>query len=208
MQDIIFSMRDITWTLYDIRHLIVWHHTQYIHDIISNMYDITHTAFMTSHRLCLTSPPLYLTSQPLYLCLHTLCIDDITTSMKIITLGIHMTSYTLYMKSHSHFMISILSIYDIRATAFMISVFSYMWHHSHVLGHLIPYTSVITATLYVMSHPLGLWIRIQHIWHQTHCVETIQTVCLTSHPPYLYLGDHSLCISDITQTVCIISHIL
>ena len=28
MYDIIFSMRDITWTLYDITNLYVWHHTQ------------------------------------------------------------------------------------------------------------------------------------------------------------------------------------
>ena len=37
MYDIIFSMRDITWTLYDITNLYVWHHTQCKYDIVSNI---------------------------------------------------------------------------------------------------------------------------------------------------------------------------
>ena len=168
MYDVIFSMHGITWTLYDITPLYVWYRTHYINDIISNIYDITHTAFMTTQQLYLTFHPLYLTSQPLYHCCQNRWIDDITTSKEVIPLGISMTSYTFYMKSHSQFMISMLSIYDITATAFMTSGLLYMtshpwfmtsyplylWHHPHS-------TCVITPNVSYLSNPV-------YVWHHSH----------------------------------------
>ena len=101
MYDIIFSRHDITWTLYDIKHLYVWHHNQYIYDIICSVYDITHTAFMTTLCLYLTSHPLYLTTQPLYLCHHTddthICIAESRTSQQVWT-----SSHLANLWDHTH----------------------------------------------------------------------------------------------------------
>ena len=111
------------------------------------------------------------------------------------------------MASHSNFMTSILSIYDITSTAFMTSYLLSMTSHPR-LWHLTPCNCDITATISVTSHQICLWIHIHSIWHQSHCLKTIQPLYLTSHPPYLYLCDLTLCIGGITHTACMISHIL
>ena len=170
---------------------IWWYHNHYINDIICIICDITHTVFMTTQGLYLTFHPLCLTSQPLYQCRHTCCIDDITTSMEVITLGIGITSYTFCMKLHRQFMISMLSIYDIKTTILdivpMLSLSShplYWWYHSNCIYEIsstiyddiisIVYNSIftifvtsqplylcLTPTLSMISHPL-------YVWHYNH----------------------------------------
>ena len=81
---------------------------------IHSLHDITPFVYMTSH-------PLYLIPQPLHLFGHTCSIDAITKLMEVITSDTRMTLYTVYTTSHSHYMKSILSIYDIINTAFMTS---------------------------------------------------------------------------------------
>ena len=70
MYDITVSMHDITWTLYDIKPIYVWHHKQYIYDIITiymistlllswkHNYTWHHTHYMWhhSHCICAASP--------------------------------------------------------------------------------------------------------------------------------------------------------
>ena len=144
------------------------------------MYDITHTVSMKTKWLDLTSHPLYLTSQPLHLCGHTRSIEAITTIMKVITLGTCMTLYTLYITSHSHFMTSILIIYDITSTALMTSDLLYMtshpwfmtshplylWHHSHYICNIIPSMFVNTYQLYLTSKTVLRQYN-HYIWHHT-----------------------------------------
>ena len=147
---------------------------------------------MTTLQLYLSCHPLYLTSQALYLCHHTCCIEDITTSMEIIILGIRKTSWTLKMTSHSHFMTSILIIYDITTTAFMTWDLQYMMSRPRSMtSH--PYT--------VTSQPL-------YLKHHTHYVcEFISTIFNMKH--ILFRQDNQyICHHTLDICLCVITHTL
>ena len=149
MCDIIFSMHDITWTLYDITPLYVWHHTQYIYDMISNIYDITHTAFLTTQRLYLTSHPLYLTSQPLYLCHHT---DDNTHNC--IDVSLYQWHHNKYGSQHPWNTYDIiLTLHDIIFTPYDIND-QYLWHHNDCIHDIRSPLYDITSTVYDFLSPI------------------------------------------------------
>ena len=108
MYDITLDIFMTSYTIYMISHILLswqnndctWHLTYYI--------------WYHSHCICVITQ---MTHTSLLMCR---CINDITTSMEVITLGIRMISFTLYMTSHSHFMSSMLSIYDITTTVYCI----------------------------------------------------------------------------------------
>ena len=148
MYDIIFSMPDITWTLYDITPINVWHHSQYIYDIICNIYDITHIVswkqsdytwnlthciWHHSHCICMVKPTLSMPSQQLWKSSHLAHVWHHTppTSHQVQTLWLQSSVFRTSQTLHSWHQIS------------------YIRHHILSLWHLIPYTCDITATISV-----------------------------------------------------------
>ena len=169
-------------------------HTHSFHDIIPFVY-------MTSH-------PLYLIPHPLHLSSHTPSIDVFTKIMKVITLGTYMTIYPVYITSHSHFMTSILSIYDITNTAFMTSDLLYMTSHPlfrishHFMYDIKSSVSDLASTVSASSHPL-------YRWHHSHYMDGIpSSISVTSYPLYLWCNIHkvwhhnSLCWWQHTRPMC------
>ena len=58
--DIIQTLHDITFTLYDSNAQYLWHHKHYFHDIRSPLYDITPMVYDFLSPIPVTSEPLYL----------------------------------------------------------------------------------------------------------------------------------------------------
>ena len=58
--DIILTLHDITFTLYDINAQYLWHHNHCIHDIRSPIHDITSTVYDFLSPIPVISEPLYL----------------------------------------------------------------------------------------------------------------------------------------------------
>ena len=192
-----------------------WYHTNCIYEISSSIYVniisivynnlltifvpsqplylcLTSSLSMISHPLCditqryMTSHPLYLIPQPLHLFGHTCSIDAITKLMEVITSDTRMTLYTVYITSHSHFMTSILSIYDIINTAFMTSDLLYMTSHPlfrtshHFMYDIMSTVSDIISTVSVSSHP-------PYRLHHCHSMDGItSSISETSYPLYLW----------------------
>ena len=165
----------------------VWHYILYAWHPMNTLSHHT--------RIGMTSHPVYLWHHIHYNCYHPYCFHENTTTIPVISptifditattsvwsypfyrcyhnnyvshhTGTHMTSYTLYITSHSHFMTSILSIYDITNTAFMTSDLLYMtshpqfmtshplylWYHSHYICNITPTMFLNTYQLYLKSN--------------------------------------------------------
>ena len=146
--NISFSMHGTTCTLYDITPVYVWHHLEYIYDIIFNICDINHTVswqqndytwhlthciWHHSHCICVVTPTLSMSWQQLWKSSHLAHIWHHThpTSHQIQTLWYQLSVFRTTQTLHSWHQIS------------------YIWHHIHGLGHLIPYTCDITASISV-----------------------------------------------------------
>ena len=148
--------------------LFPWYHTLCIHDISPTIFDTTATASVWSHLL--------------YWCHHK--------NYGSHHIGTCMTLYTVYITSHSHYMTSILSIYDIINTAFMTSDLLYMTSHplfrtSHNFMYDIKSTvSGLMSTVSVSSHP-------PYRWHHSQYIDGItSSVSVTSYPLYLWNNIH------------------
>ena len=124
---------------------------------------------------------LYLTSHPpyLYLCDLTLCIGGKMNTVCMISHILYVWYIMHYIRHHTHA----------------------LWHHStlFMMSKLLYLTS---HPLYLIAHPLYQCHHTQIITHitpivrisesnETHCVQTRQTIYLSSHNRYLYLCDHT-----------------
>ena len=99
------------------------------------------------------------------------------------------------------------SLYDIKQL--------FLGHHTHYVWHCIHCICVLTSTVLMMSHQLYLCNLIRYIWwHHIHCkrhhihyiCNITTTVSGSSHPFFRWY--HTLCMYDITPTVCITSYML
>ena len=110
--------------------------------------------------------------------------------MEVNPLGTHMTSYTLCMTSQSHFMTSLLSIYDITATEFMTS-------------DPLPMTS---PSGFMTSHPLYLWHHRHYVCKYMSTIFIIKHTVQRQYKNYIWNHNLHMCICMITHTVSMISH--
>ena len=144
--DIISSIIMTSYPIYMLsRKLLSWKHNDYT-------WHLTHYIGHHSHCICVVTPTLSVASQQLWKSSHFSTYDIIHT-LRI---------------SHSHFVTSILSIYDITNTGFMTSDLLYMtshpwfltshplylWHHSHYICNITPTMFVNTYKLYLTSKTL------------------------------------------------------
>ena len=140
------------------KHNYTWHHTHYIW-----------------HHSTVSVLP-----HPLY--------QSITTVLEVIALGTHMTSYTLYMTSQSHFMTSLLSIYDITATAFMTSDTLHM----------------TSPPGFMTSHSLLLWHHRHYLCEYISTIFNIKHTVQRQYNHYIWNHNLHICIHVITHTVSMI----
>ena len=224
------SLYDITHTVHVTSYSVCLLSQQLFMTLYTSMYNIIPSIFMTSYPICMLSPYCFHDN--------TTTIPDMSPTIFDITATVSVSSHRWHTHLYRCIALSMTSqvcqsshlahvwhhtqstshhIYTLwdQWSCFMTSQtlhswhqISSIWHHIHGLWHVITYTWDITATISVTSPPLWLWIHNHYIWHKTHRVKTIQPLCLTSHPPYLYLCDHTHYIDDITHTVCRASHIL
>ena len=103
-----------------------------------------------------------------------------------------MISYTLYITSQSHFMTSLLSIYDITATALMTS---YTLHRTSRPG-------------FMTSRPLSLWHHRHYLCEYISTIFNIKQTVQRQYNPYIWNHNLHMCICEITHTVLIIKHTL
>ena len=173
-----YPLYTTTYSLYLYHHshctcvshlLFPWYHTLCIYDISPTIFDTTATASVWSYLLYWSA---------------------ITKLMEIITIGTCMTLYTVYIISHSHFITSMLSIYDIKNTSFMTSDLLYMTSHpffrtsDHFMYDINSTVSDIMSTVSVSSHP-PYW------WHHSHYMDGItSSISVTSYPLYLWNNIH------------------
>ena len=184
-----------SYPIYMISHILLsWQHNIYT-------WHLTHCIWHHSHCICVMTQMTH-RSVSMYC-----CITLITTSMEIITFD-HVWLHADSTSYHIHTLWHQLSVFMTSEPLHSWHQISSVWHHIQGLWHLLPYSCDITATISVTSPPLWLWIHFHYIWHQTHCVKTIQPLYMTSLPPYLYLCDHTHWVDDITHTVCRTSHIM
>ena len=131
--------------------LYVWHHNQFIYDILCTIHKVTstlwvHTIVVTTlyplhswhhkhyirhhthdnTKVYLPSHPLYLTLHPLYQCHQTKCINCITATLCMTLHTICITSHSVCRTSHEYFMTSHPYRYDITSSIFMTSYPIYM----------------------------------------------------------------------------------
>ena len=194
-------------------------------------YDITSSIFMTSYEINMMSPIVFHENKmnipdisptvfdiiappsvrwhPLSQCLHNYYGSLHTWHTYDIIHTLHHIKFRLYDINRQHlghpntaFMTSDL-VYMTSHPQFMTSHPLYMWNDSHYIGN-------ITPTMFV---------NINYIWHEAHCVKTIQPLYMTSHSSYLcvitptvsmvkytfYLWHHFYCIYGSKCTVYDIS---
>ena len=170
------------------------------------LYTMTYSLYLYHHSHCTC------VSHTLFPWYHTLCICDISPTIFDTTAtpsvwshphywyhhknyGSHPTWHpydiiTLYIRSHSHFMTSILSIYDITNIAFMTSDLLYMTSHTlfrtsyHFMYDIKSNVNDHTSTVSVSSHP-------PYQWHHSHYMDAItSSITVTSYPLYLWHNIH------------------
>ena len=137
----------------------------------STVYDNTFTICVTSHNAC---------------------ISDITHSM---TYALYMTSHTVLWQ-HKHWVTS--------QPQCLTSHQLYLCHHTHWMNFIKP-------SVCMTSQPLCVWHHMHYMWHHIHNLGHHATSGMTSGPAYLtslplYLCHHSHRIEDITATICMTSH--
>ena len=131
----------------------VWHLMPYMeHHIQSLCHHYTvlmtsHLLYLKAHPVCRATHTLHMSHHSLYLCPHTHCVDNITC-----ILG--MTSYSPYMWHRFHYARHhILSLWP-QTTVFMSSQPLYLTACPLYLCHHIHSIDDITATVFLISHPL------------------------------------------------------
>ena len=138
----------------------------------------------------MTSYPFYTTSQPLNVCHHNNSFNDRAPFACRTSNPLWVKYHTLYKAAHPHLMISHHIIHDITCTVFITSPSLYL---RSPLPYLCPHSDSIDGlrtTVCMTSHPLYVFHRL----HSTQCY--IQS--MTSHH----------CIHHITSTAFITSHTL
>ena len=159
----------------------------HFHDITPTIFDIVSTLFLSPHPLywwyhinCIyeISSSIYVDiisivynniftifvpSQALYLCLHPLFPWYHTLCIHDLATNISLTSDTLYKVSHPQFMTSRHIIYDITCTVFMSSLPRYLTLHPQYLCPHNPSKYDLWTTVCMTSHPLYIW----HLMHHT-----------------------------------------
>ena len=147
----------------DITPTLLWHHTNYICDIICTLNNITFTPYVIT-LVYFWHCNLYICNHIQYEGWHTHYTCDITsTNLCLHTLFINKLTPTLCMTSHS---------------AYVWRLLHYTRHHILTLWHL---TTVFKTShpLYVTSYPLYLCPHI-------HCIDDVTpNVLMRSHPLYM-----------------------
>ena len=156
------------------------------YDITFTIFDIVSTLFLSPHPLCWwyhcksmrshplfmsTSYPFYTTKYSLYLYhhIHCTCFSHPhfpwyhTLCIYDIAPTICLTLDTLYKVSHPQFRTSYYIIYDITGTVFMSPVPRYLTLHPQYLCPHNPSTYDLWTTVCMTSHPLYIW----HLMHHT-----------------------------------------
>ena len=156
----------------------VWHHIQYAWHHMNSLWH--HTP------LCMTSHPVYLWHHNQYIWYHPYCFHDSTTTIPVISP----------------------TIFEITATASVMSHLLYWWHHkygSHHNWHTYDIMNTqhdITFSLwhqlssFMTSQPLHSWHQISYIWHHIHDLwhfipytcDITATLSETSHPLCEYIS--------------------
>ena len=172
------TIGDITSTLYDIKPTFLWHHTHYIWHSIEAISVTASTLLMISHQLYLWDLILYICQHHIhciqqhihYICTmtatvpvsHTHSFHDITAFVYMTLNPLYLTSDTLYKVSHPQFMSSHHIIYDITFTVFMSSIPRYLTLHPQYLCHHTHSKNDLWTTVCMTSHPLYIWYLRHH----------------------------------------------
>ena len=144
------------------------------------------------------SHPLYLASYRCYICQHIHCIDDITPTLFTRSHPLYMlTSYTLYT--------TIFSLYlDHHSHCTCVSHPLFPWYHTLCIYDIAPTICLTSDKLYKVSHPQ--FMTSCHIINDITC-----TVFMSSLPWYLRVYPQDLCPHKpstyvLWTTVCMTSH--
>ena len=126
--------------------------------------DVTPNHFLRSHPLYMTtSYPFYETSQPLNVCYHTNSFNDITPFVCRTSNPLYAKYHTWHKAPHPHIMISNHFNYDIACTVFITSPSLYLKCPLPYLCHHHDATDGLRPTVCMTSHPLYIW----HRFHST-----------------------------------------
>ena len=151
----------------------LWHHTHCIWHCIHCNCVITSTVLMISHQLYLWA------SSSIY--------DDIISVIYNITFIIFVASQTLYLSHHTH-------SFDVITTFVCMTSHPYLYNiiytikasHAHFMtSHHIIYD--FTCTVLMTSLLLYLTVHPLYLCHHNYSIYDLwQTVCMTSHPLYVW----------------------
>ena len=170
-----------------------FHHIHCIDDIIPTLFMRSHPLYMS------TSYPLYCIQEPIhYVCTITATVPVShphfpwyhTLCIYDIAPTICLTSDTLYKVSYPQFVSSRHIIYDITGVLFMSSLPQYITLHPQYLCPHNPSTYDLWTTVCMTSHPLYIWHLMHHTYRHIHS--------LSSHH----------CSNNITSTAFMTSHTL
>ena len=148
----------------------------HFYDITPTIFDIVSTLFLSSH--------------PLYWWYHTKSIYEISCSIYVDIISIVLYTTTLCLYHHRH--------------CTCVSHPHFPWYHTLYVYDIAPTICLTSDTLYKVSHPQFMTSR--HIIYDITCV-----VFMSSLPRYLtlhtqYLSPHNHSKYDLWTTVCMTSH--
>ena len=182
---------------------------------IHSIDDITPTLFMRSHPLYMsTSYPLYTKTYSLYLYHHSHCTCVShplfpwyhTLCIFDTARTICLRSDTLYKVSHPHFMTSCHFIYDITCTVFMASLPQYLTLHLQYLCPHNPSKCDLCTTVCMTSHPLYIWHLRHHTYRHIHSLNSHH--CSNHITSTAFMTPHELYTTSQTwQHKCYICHL-
>ena len=170
MYIIFCTIGDITSSLYETN--------QNFYDITPTIFDIVSTLFLSPH--------------PLYWLYHTNSIYEISSSIyvDIISIVFYTTTYSLCLYHQSH--------------CTCVSHPHFPWYHTFFIFDFAPTICLISDTIHKISHQQFTTSR--HITYDITGVVSMSSLrrYLTLHPEYLSPHIHSKC--DLWTTVCMTSH--
>ena len=194
----------------DITVTSLCHHTQCIESITPTLCMTSHSAqvkhlmhyrrhyiltLWNQSTIFMTSHPLYSTLYRCYFCHHIHSVDDITPNLFMRSRPLYMsTSYSLYTTTYSLY-------FSITAT---IPV-----SHTHSFHDITPFVYMTLHTLYVYHQILYIMYHIHHLWHHSTLFMTSNALysCYHSHDIYpQYLCPDNPTTYDLWTTVCMTSH--
>ena len=155
---------DITPTIFDIiSTLFLSPHLLYWWYHINCIYEISSSIYVDIISIVHNMFTIFVPSQALYLCLHPLFPWYHTLCIHDLATNISLTSDTLYKVSHPHFMTSCQIIYDITCTVYRSSLLWYLTLHPQYTCPHNPSKYDLWTTVCMTSHPLYIW----HLMHHT-----------------------------------------